>query len=471
MWFGDLVTCKTHEDMWLNEGFASYCSELFTENKYSRQAFENAIKENRDQVLHFSNYKEGEYFPVSGVPHQYTYGEHTYMKGEDVANSLRGFLGDSLFFNGIRNYLQEKKFTACSSEDLRDFLQQYSGQNLTAFFSDWIFKGGFVDATIDSFRVETNMPANIQTKVYFKQKLKGTNTYYSSFPIELTLVDENWNREKITVNVSSQNSSATITSTVFPKVIFINENEKIGLAAIAVTNTIKSNGSKSFQPAQITVNTTNIADSALIRVVHHYTAPDGFKNQKPYRLSPQRYFTIEGILNSNYTGTAAFTYDGRSNGFSGNQYLDHLLINDSEDSLFLFFRKDASMDWEIFPKYSKVMGNTNDKLGSIRIDSLVLGDYVLGMKDYLASTELNPGIDKGDFRIYPNPTGGLFTLELHSIEGNFNKVQIFDILGNLIKEIHQNSSQKNISIDLISEKPGVYFVFLNSKKAKRLIRI
>jgi len=471
MWFGDLVTCKTHEDMWLNEGFASYCSELFTENKYSRQAFENAIKENRDQVLHFSNYKEGEYFPVSGVPHQYTYGEHTYMKGEDVANSLRGFLGDSLFFNGIRNYLQEKKFTACSSEDLRDFLQQYSGQNLTAFFSDWVFKGGFVDATIDSFRVETNMPANIQTKVYFKQKLKGTNTYYSSFPIELTLVDENWNREKITVNVSSQNSSATITSTVFPKVIFINENEKIGLAAIAVTNTIKSNGSKSFQPAQITVNTTNIADSALIRVVHHYTAPDGFKNQKPYRLSPQRYFTIEGILNSNYTGTAAFTYDGRSNGFSGNQYLDHLLINDSEDSLFLFFRKDASMDWEIFPKYSKVMGNTNDKLGSIRIDSLVLGDYVLGMKDYLASTELNPGIDKGDFRIYPNPTGGLFTLELHSIEGNFNKVQIFDILGNLIKEIHQNSSQKNISIDLISEKPGVYFVFLNSKKAKRLIRI
>jgi hypothetical protein len=188
-------------------------------------------------------------------------------------------------------------------------------------------------------------------------------------------------------------------------------------------------------------------------------------------LSPQRYFTIEGILNSNYTGTAAFTYDGRSNGFSGNQYLDHLLINDNEDSLFLFFRKDASMDWEIFPKYSKVMGNTNDKLGSIRIDSLVLGDYVLGMKDYLASTELNPGIDKGDFRIYPNPTEGLFTLELHSIEGNSNKVQIFDILGNLVKEIHQNSSQKNISIDLISEKPGVYFVFLNSKKAKRLIRI
>ena len=470
MWFGDLVTCKTHEDMWLNEGFASYCSDLFTENHYSRKAFEDAIKANRDRVLHFANYKEGEYFPVSGVPHEYTYGEHTYLKGADVANSLRGFLGDSLFFNGLRNYLQAKKFTACSSEDLRNFLQQYSGLDLTTFFNDWVFKGGFVDVTIDSFKVATNTPGNIETNLFFKQRLKGTNTYYGTFPIEITIVDENWNEEKITVNVSSQSSNATITSTILPKVIFVNVNEKIGLASIGVTNTIKLNGTKSFEPAQITLNTTNITDSVLIRIVHHYTAPDGFKNPMPYRLSPQRFFSIEGILNYSYSGTAAFTYDGRSNGFSGNQYLDHLLINTVEDSLFLFFRKNAAEDWIIYPKYTKIMGIKTDKLGSVRIDSLAIGEYVLGIKDFLASSVINPGIEKGDFRIFPNPTEGSFSIELQSSETKTNTVKVLDVWGNLIQEIQQENSQKIINVNLVNAKPGIYFVFLNNNKVKRIIK-
>jgi hypothetical protein len=470
MWFGDLVTCKTHEDMWLNEGFASYCSELFTENHYSRRAFEYAIKANRDRVLHFANHKEGEYFPVSGVPHEYTYGEHTYLKGEDVANSLRGFLGDSLFFNGLRNYLQAKKFTACSSEDLRNFLQEYSGLDLTTFFNDWVFKGGFVDVTIDSFKVVTNAPGNIETNLFFKQRLKGTNTYYGTFPIEITIVDENWNEEKILVNVSSQSSNATITSAILPKVIFVNVNEKIGLASIGVTNTIRSNGTKSFEPAQITLNTTNITDSVLIRIVHHYTAPDGFKNPMPYRLSPQRFFSIEGILNTSYSGTAAFTYDGRSNGFSGNQYLDHLLINTVEDSLFLFFRKNAAEDWTIYPKYTKVMGIKTDKLGSIRIDSLAIGEYVLGIKDFLASSVINPGIEKGDFRIFPNPTESSFSIELQSSETKTNTVKVLDVWGNLIQEVQQENSQKIINVNLANAKPGIYFVFLNNNKVKRIIK-
>jgi aminopeptidase N len=383
---------------------------------------------------------------------------------------LRGFLGDSLFFNGLRNYLQAKKFTACSSEDLRNFLQQYSGLDLTTFFNDWVFKGGFVDVTIDSFKVATNTPGNIETNLFFKQRLKGTNTYYGTFPIEITIVDENWNEEKITVNVSSQSSNATITSTILPKVIFVNVNEKIGLASIGVTNTIKLNGTKSFEPAQITLNTTNITDSVLIRIVHHYTAPDGFKNPMPYRLSPQRFFSIEGILNYSYSGTAAFTYDGRSNGFSGNQYLDHLLINTVEDSLFLFFRKNAAEDWIIYPKYTKIMGIKTDKLGSVRIDSLAIGEYVLGIKDFLASSVINPGIEKGDFRIFPNPTEGSFSIELQSSETKTNTVKVLDVWGNLIQEIQQENSQKIINVNLVNAKPGIYFVFLNNNKVKRIIK-
>ncbi|TSA50377.1 MAG: hypothetical protein D4R43_02325, partial [Sphingobacteriales bacterium] len=63
-WFGNLVTCKTAEDMWLNEGWAVFNEHIFTEYLYGEQAYHNAVIANHNTVVHYSNLKDGGYFPL-----------------------------------------------------------------------------------------------------------------------------------------------------------------------------------------------------------------------------------------------------------------------------------------------------------------------------------------------------------------------------------------------------------------------
>ena len=110
-WWGDLATCTTAEDMWLNEGMASYSENLFTENVYGSDQYTRDVKDNLTEILHFTHHKEGGYQPVSGVPHSLTYSDHVYLKGKAVAHCLRGYMGDSLFFAGLQYFLNNKKFS------------------------------------------------------------------------------------------------------------------------------------------------------------------------------------------------------------------------------------------------------------------------------------------------------------------------------------------------------------------------
>ena len=102
-WWGDLVTCETAEDMWINEGMAVYSEHLFLENIYDYKTSLNAIKTNHKEVVRYAHINEGGYRAISGIPHQYTYGDHVYKKGAVVAHNMRAYLGDSLFFVGLQS--------------------------------------------------------------------------------------------------------------------------------------------------------------------------------------------------------------------------------------------------------------------------------------------------------------------------------------------------------------------------------
>ncbi|MFN9799531.1 MAG: M1 family aminopeptidase, partial [Bacteroidota bacterium] len=93
-WWGDLVTCRTAEDMWLNEGWASYCEALFEEIIYGVEAYADYVASNHKDVLTDVPNDDGGYFPVSGVPHELTYSGTVYSKGADIVHNLRGVMGD-----------------------------------------------------------------------------------------------------------------------------------------------------------------------------------------------------------------------------------------------------------------------------------------------------------------------------------------------------------------------------------------
>ncbi len=102
MWFGDMVTCESAEDMWLNEGWATFCAMYYTSSVYSEEEYRSQMRHHHKEVLRMTHFTDGDYLALYGISHEYTYGSTVYDKGATVVQSLRGYLGDDVFFPAVR---------------------------------------------------------------------------------------------------------------------------------------------------------------------------------------------------------------------------------------------------------------------------------------------------------------------------------------------------------------------------------
>ncbi|MEX2656750.1 MAG: M1 family metallopeptidase, partial [Balneolales bacterium] len=125
-WWGNLITCETAEDMWINEGWASYMPILFDEYFYGPERFRKSFRENHREVLQWSHIRDDGYKAISGVSHEYTYGSHVYKKGADVAHTLRAYLKED-YFPCLKDLMEQKAFQNLNSGEFRDILSQCSG--------------------------------------------------------------------------------------------------------------------------------------------------------------------------------------------------------------------------------------------------------------------------------------------------------------------------------------------------------
>src|SRR5690606_6185352 len=148
----NLITCETPEDMWINEGWATFSAYMFFEWQYGKASYLDHVKTTHETLLHFLHKKEGGFLPVSGLPHQLTYSDHVYKKGADIAHTLRGYLGDSAFFAACKHALTQKQYKSITSDYFRQLLETGSGKSLTSFFNDWVYKGGWSHFAIDSVK-------------------------------------------------------------------------------------------------------------------------------------------------------------------------------------------------------------------------------------------------------------------------------------------------------------------------------
>jgi aminopeptidase N len=460
-WWGDLVTCKTAEDMWLNEGMAVFSEFLFTETVYGKDEYLKAVNDNHEYVIHFLHHTEDGYKAISGVSHEYTYSGHVYNKGADVAHTLRGYLGDSLFFNGLTAFLNTYKYSDVTSHTLRDFLSSYTGIDLTSFFNDWVFSPGFAHFSIDSFSVITNGNKFTAT-VYIKQKSGGTPDYYTNVPLELTFMDQSFQKYTETIIMSGSNVSFSTETPFLPEYVGIDLDDKISDAITAHEETIDSSGEFDFGIAHIDITVNSISDSAFVRVEHNWAAPDSFKNTSSNiaKLSPNRYWKIDGIFPSILQASAKIYYNGKSNS-SG--YLDNDLINTTEDSLILVYRINAAGDWKEFPYYTiNYSGPLTDKYGYIIIDSLMKGEYSLALGK--STTKIREELSSMQtIKIYPNPAKNKFTINLTEI--NFDENLILEIRNESGSLVWKEKIKNNIhDVNVGNLSNGNYFIEIKSGK-------
>ena len=453
-WFGDLVTCKTAEDMWLNEGWASYCEAIFNENIYGKDAYKNYSRNNHKNVLLTTHITDNGYRAVYGIPSEYTYGSTVYDKGSDVAKTLRGYLGDSLFFETIKAYLDTFAYKPASSFDFRDFISSYTGIDMTDFFDTWVFSPGFVHFSVDSFNVVNNS-GNYNVTVYVRQKLKEINNFANSNRIPISFADDNWNFYNSVIEFSGQTGSQTFTLPFNPTHIFIDKEEQIQDATTDRYFVIKNIGYYSYTNEYAYVTVNNLQDSCMLRVVHNWVAPDSLRTAIPgLFISTNRYYDVQGILPNNFSASIKFKFTK-----SINEKLDNDLLTNVSDSLVLLYRKSPKYDWSIIPSI-KTGSNT---AGYLFDDSLKLGQYCMGIWDWDRYVSVHKIKDKSDnfMKIYPNPSKNDFKIDF-KITNNSN-IKIYDLRGNIIYNKKVNKNKKSIIWSPKNISKGVYIVKLYSK--------
>jgi len=138
-WFGDKITCASWEDLWLNEGFATYFEFIYIENFNKPNIFPH-LKNLQNIIV---SKPDGSVFvPDTANLNRLFDSRLSYLKGGYLLHMLRGRLGDSTFFRGVRQYLNDPalQYKNATTADLQRNLEQVSSQNLSEFFKDW-YKG------------------------------------------------------------------------------------------------------------------------------------------------------------------------------------------------------------------------------------------------------------------------------------------------------------------------------------------
>jgi aminopeptidase N len=145
-WFGDMITCATWADIFLNEGFATWAEAYWFENKYGYAAYKNEMLANANSYFSgnphwaISSPSWGVTTPTVNTLFNYAI---TYMKGSCVMHMLRYTLGDSIFFPALKAYATDAinyKYKNATIEDFKNKMETDSGKDLGWFFDQWIYK-------------------------------------------------------------------------------------------------------------------------------------------------------------------------------------------------------------------------------------------------------------------------------------------------------------------------------------------
>ena len=178
-WFGDKVTCASWEDIWLNEGFATYLASFYMENKYPA----NTINARKSVINNITSAPGGSVWvdDTTNVGRIFS-GRLSYNKGSYLLYMLRWKLGDAVFLQALRQYMNDPKlvYGFANTEDLRRNLEQVSGQNLAEFFKDW-FKGqGY-----PTYNVQWTQIGREYVNIKINQTTSHTSVDFFELPVAL----------------------------------------------------------------------------------------------------------------------------------------------------------------------------------------------------------------------------------------------------------------------------------------------
>ena len=203
-WFGDKVTCGSWQDIWLNEGFATYLEAL--------------VRENFDGDTAFRNWREGSVLTrwnaITAQPNGAVFVTDTtsvnrifssrlsYQKGAMLLHMLRYKLGDLDFFQGVKNYLADPAlaYGYAKTPQLKQHLETQSGEDLTEFFNDWFYGEGYPSFALTYSQSDTGM-LNIRVN----QTQSDPSVSFFETPLPIKVIDAQGNEQLFRLELTQNN--------------------------------------------------------------------------------------------------------------------------------------------------------------------------------------------------------------------------------------------------------------------------
>jgi aminopeptidase N len=211
-WWGDSVTPKSWDDIWLNEGFASYCEALYAEAKHGEPALISKM------MSKFSEHFRGTLYAPRDL-----FSETIYDKGAWVLHMLRFEVGDSIFFKTMRNYYSLYKYSNASVEDFKNVCEKTFGKSLDKFFDQWVYTGDEIPICDYSYSFE-NRDGKMYCNFAIHQKQNKYGEFHFPLEIRLKYNDEKFETKKLQIESRDQDFNFEISDELMEVAVDPNSN-------------------------------------------------------------------------------------------------------------------------------------------------------------------------------------------------------------------------------------------------------
>ena len=182
-WFGDKVTCGAWNDIWLNEGFATFGEHLANEKLLMTNAqFMSYLSSEMNYITSSSGgsvYVSDTNLGNTGAIFS---GRLSYSKGGYVVRMIKWILGDDVFYSALKDYHSrpELAYGYAKTADLKNSLLMSTGKDFTEFFNDWIYGQGH-----PTYQIRWNQTSDQMLRFKVSQTTSHSSVNFFEMPLPI----------------------------------------------------------------------------------------------------------------------------------------------------------------------------------------------------------------------------------------------------------------------------------------------
>ncbi len=222
-WFGDLVTCRDWQHIWLNESFATYFEALYWQHSRGDDEFNYYVMQLAEEYFDEASKRYRRAIVTNVYKHpDDLFDRHTYEKGACVLHMLRSLVGDGIFRRAVKNYVAKFANGNAETDDFRRCVEEVSGQSLQQFFEQWLLRPGHPELKVEFGFDHTSKIATIRV-AQTQNTDDGTPIYRLPLDIRIYGDDE----QEFTFTIDSKEQAFHIPLDFEPRWFSVDPHNKI----------------------------------------------------------------------------------------------------------------------------------------------------------------------------------------------------------------------------------------------------